>query len=507
MRLCGGAVRLASKGFTRLAWPLAALLVLAASAARPALAVAAGPHWSIVAQSQPTFYKAGDAADAYRLIIRNDGALPTTPGSVVSVTDKLPTTAPTRVTATKVSASGDGPNGNGQPRYKLTCPEAPVVEVVTCTYHEGPTQGPVLPGATIAVTITVAIPSEVQALKPNSATVSGGGAPGASTTEMTTPIDAEAIPFGLSFSDLDVADENGGADTQAGSHPFELTESFAFNVSSREAPSLQNRGAESPLANAAPKDLEVALPPGLVGDPNTVPRCSQRAFLEAEAEDLNCPLDTQVGTVKPYFYGLFASAVFPLYNLVPPPGAPAELGFSVGGIGHVPILLHIGVRSNGDYGVTASLNNIPETGPLQGAILTLWGEPADRTHDLEREGTQGGGQHEGEFCKPEVRVEGGVETQQRCPSGAPARPFLTMPSACQAEPLMVGALSDSWQNPSLPFSLKTKTAAGISGCERLAFTPSLALAPETTKRARRAATRSTCTCRRTKTRARWPRRT
>lgn len=474
MRLCCSAGQLAGEGFVPRAGPLAALLVIGASAACPALAAAAGPHWRIVAQSQPTYFKAGDGADAYRLIVRNNGALPTTTGSTVSVTDTLPT----GVTATKISASGEGPNGNGQPRYKMTCPEAPVVETVTCTYAESATQGPVLPGATIVVTITVAIPTGVQALLPNSATVSGGGAPGAYITR-TTPIADEVVPFGLSFADLDIADENGGADTQAGSHPFELTESFAFNVSSREAPSQRNGGAESPLANASPKDLEVELPPGLVGNPNTVPRCSQQAFLQVET--LNCPLDTQVGTVKPYFYGLFASAVFPLYNLVPPPGEPAQLGFSVGGVGHVPIVLHIGLRSDGRYGVTASLNNIPETGPLQGAILTLWGEPADRTHDLEREGTLGGGQHEGEFCKPEVRVEGGVETQQRCPSGAPAKPFLTMPSECQAEPPMVGALSDSWQNPSLPFSLETKASEGITGCERLSFTPSLALAPETTQ--------------------------
>ncbi len=463
---------------------LAALLLLAAGAACPApAAAAAGPHWSIVSQSQPTYFKAGDGADAYRLIVRNDGALPTTPGSAVSVTDTLPT----GVTATKVSARGEGPNGNGQPRYTMTCPQAPVVEAVTCTYAENATQGPVLPGATIVVTITVAIPTEVLALASNSATVAGGGAPAASSTE-TTPITSEVVPFGLSFSALETVDEDGGADTQAGSHPFELTESVAFNVSARETPSQRNGGAESALANAAAKDLEVELPPGLVGDPSAVPRCSQRAFQQAEQGALELPLDTQVGTLTPYFYGLFPSAVFPLYNLVPPPGAPAELGFSIGGIGHVPILLHVRVRSDGDYALTASLNNIPETGPLQGAILTLWGEPADRAHDLEREGTLGAGQHEGEFCKPEVEVEGGVETQRRCPSGAPPKPFLTMPSACQADPLTVAALSDSWQSPSQRISLKTdvnegktEQADGITGCERLAFTPSLALAPETTQ--------------------------
>ena len=153
------------------------------------------------------------------------------------------------------------------------------------------------------------------------------------------------------------------------------------------------------------------------------------------------------------------------------------------GIGHVPLFFH--VRTDGDYGLTAQLNDIPEAGPLQGAILTLWGVPADASHDLEREGTLGeGAQPSGEFCKPEVEVKGGVETQTGCPSDAPAAPFLTLPSECHAGPLDAGVLSDSWQapgpplQPSLPKPIAFKA---ITGCERLSFTPSLTLAPETTQ--------------------------
>ncbi len=448
--------------------------------AAPAAASTASPHWQILSQSQPTFFKAGDTSDAYVLIVRNDGGTPTAQGSTVAVTDMLPA----EVTATKVTAGGEAANGNGLPRYEMTCPQAPVTGSVTCTYKEGPLQGRILPGATIVVTITVSIPQvlpapELEKLQ-SSATVSGGGAPPASVGE-TTRVDAGPVPFGLSFFDLDTVGEGGEAATQAGSHPFELTASLAFDVSARETPSAGNAGAESPLANAAPKDVEVALPPGLVGDPNAVPKCSQRAFLERE--ELDCPLDTQVGTVKPFFYGTFPSAVFPVFDIIPPPGQPAELGFSVAGIGHVPLFFH--VRSDSDYGLTAQLNDIPETGPLQGAILTLWGVPADASHDLEREGTLGeGGQQSGEFCKPEVQVKGGVEQQTRCPSDAPATPFLTLPSLCQASELSAGVLSDSWQAPGPPLQplLPEPIAAeAITGCEKLSFAPSLTLAPETTQ--------------------------
>lgn len=440
------------------------------------MAASATPHWNIVSQSQPAYFKGGDTADAYTLIVRNDGSAPTSDASSVTVTDTLPP----GVTATKVASHGEGANGTGSPRYTMACPAGPLTGQVTCTYEEDASKGPILPGATIVLTITVSIPSGTQTLEANSATVSGGGAASAST-EVTTPIDAEPVPFGLSFFDLDVAEESGEADTRAGSHPYELTASLAFNVSSREVPSLLNEEDESPLANAAPKDLEVLLPAGLVGDPNAVPKCSQRAFLEREA--LNCPVDTQVGTVKPYFYGGgFLSAVYPVYDVVPPPGQPAELGFSVANSGHVPIFFH--VRSNDDYGLTMQLSNIPETGPLQGVILTLWGIPAEAGHDLEREGTIGEGrQEDSEFCKPSVEVTGGVEKQQRCASDAPATPFLTLPSQCQTGELRVPVLTDSWENPGQFQSPAPEpiAAKSITGCEQLSFDPTVALTPETTQ--------------------------
>ncbi|MCW3020293.1 MAG: hypothetical protein JWN10_2601, partial [Solirubrobacterales bacterium] len=474
--MCDGAIR---AGIKWLAPLLVASLALAGATATAALAAPAAPHWSIVSESEPTFFHAGDTSDAYVLIVRNNGGSPTTHASTVTVTDTLPAD----VTATKISAEGEAANGLGSPRYEMTCPHGPATGAITCSYEEGVDehgvdQGRILAGATIVLTITVSIP-EVGGSLENAATVSGGGASNASTSE-TTPIDDEPIPFGLSFFDLGSVGESGEPDTQAGSHPFELNTALAFNVSSRESPSAQNGGGELPLANAAPKDVEVALPAGLIGSAAAVPRCSQQAFLEREK--LNCPVDTQVGTVKPLFYGATHSAVFPVFDIVPPPGQPAELGFSVAGIGHVPLFFH--VRSDGDYGLTAQLNDIPEAGPLQGAILALWGVPAEASHDLEREGTLGeGGQRENEVCKPSVEVTSGVEKQTRCPSDAPAKPFLTLPSSCGASGLLVPATGDSWQTPleqPLP-RLREVSLPPITGCEHLSFTPSLTLAPETTE--------------------------
>jgi hypothetical protein len=454
---------------------LAVVIALTLLEAPPANAAAA-PHWTIASESQPTFFKAGDPSDAYVLVARNDGGLPTTHGSTVTITDTLPA----HVTATKITASSGPPNGAGVPIYTFACPTGPATGTIACTFEEGPTRGPILAGATITMTIVVSVEGGISALQSNSATISGGGAPSAAVTE-TTPLDSGPVPFGLSYFDIDNTTEEGAPDTRAGTHPFELSASFAFNVSAREVPSEHNGKAEAPLANAAPRDLEVAFPPGLLGNPNAVPRCSQQMFLLQTP--LRCPLDTQVGHIKPFFYGGSSSMPLPIYNLEPPPGQPAELGFNVGGVGHVPLFFH--VRSDGDYGLTVQASDLPESGPLQGAILTLWGVPAAAVHDLEREGTVDGSTpgHE-ELCRPSIKVLAGVEEQNRCPSGVAPKPFLTMPTRCQANPLTAGVLTDSWQSPGSPlfaFQPEPEIDGEVNGCEQLAFNPSLALLTENTQ--------------------------
>jgi hypothetical protein len=459
---------------------LAALLATALAFAGvepiPARATSAAPHWSIASEPEPTTFAAG-ATDAYVLIVRQDGAAPTARASTVTVTDSLPSGA----TAEKIAARAEAASGEASPRYTMACSPPPVTGTVACTYAETSSQARLLPGTTIVVTIAFSVPGEVLSLA-NSATVSGGGAPSAST-QQDTPVGEADRPFGLSLFQVETVGEGGEVDTQAGSHPFELTATVAFDVAARELPSAGNEDAESPLAAAAPKDLEVELPAGLVGDANAVPRCSQQVFLEREG--LNCPLDTQVGTIKPFFYGTFLPHVYPVFDVAPPPGQPAELGFTVASVEHIPLFFHVRddpLDPGGeDYGLTAQLEEIPEAGPLQGAILTLWGVPAAASHDLEREGTRSEG---GEPCRPRVDVKEGVEQQTTCPSDVAAKPFLTLPSDCATagEAISAVAYSDSWQQPSPPplrsVSLSAPLAEALTGCEQLSFEPSLALAPE-----------------------------
>jgi hypothetical protein len=449
---------------------LAAALCALATCTPNAHASTAATHWSLAAEPEPTVLVPGGIRNTYVLILRNDSAALSLPGEVIAVSDTLPG----GVTVEGVSVHGESADVSGQPTYGMSC--TTTAPTVTCSYADEAGQTPILPGAVFVITITVAIPQAGLVSGSNTASVSVDGIPDVATPSETPTVGSSPAPFALSSFALQSVGEDGTADTQAGSHPFELSARLLFTVAALEQPSKGNGNTESPLANAAPKGLEVELPPGLVGNPSAVPRCSQRAFLEGEGS--SCPLDTQVGTIRPFFYGISHTAVFPVYSVLPPAGYPGELGFSLGPA-HVPLLLQL----RADGGLTASLQNIPEEGPLQGAILTLWGVPAAGSHDLEREGTRGKGGLESEVCEPSFPSAGSKEAPVLCPSGAAETPFLTLPTDCPGQALGVGVAYEVWEQPGARVALEgaLEPSISIDGCEQLSFDPSLAFTPETTQ--------------------------
>ncbi len=426
---------------------IAAILigVLAAGLIGPgsSWAAARSPHWAIHTTSLPTYFKPGDAADEYTLIVMNDGGR-TTDGSTVTVADALPA----GLTATGIAGHDADLN------EAMVC----TLATLTCTFS-----GSVAAGDALLVTITVSLAGELPSTVTDRATASGGGAPSASASDQTT-IDSSPVPFGLSYLTTEITGESGSAETQAGAHPFQMTTSLAFDSGGLEA-------SGAPLLNAEAKDIEIALPSGLVGDKGAVPECSQATF-QAVASVHNCPADTQVGVMRLFFYGGGSAVqIVPVYNLASPPGEPVELGFSISLLVHIPMFFH--VRSEGDYGITVRLANISEADPLRASILTLWGVPADPSHDSLRQGEPGCG--------------GGG-----CGSDSNPKPFLALPSHCQPEVTpVVEVTTDSWQSqgerneeglPDLrPPSWVTKGSGlpPFSGCANLSFGPSLAVATDT----------------------------
>jgi hypothetical protein len=426
---------------------LAALLVVCPSSVGVSRASVPGPHWKIFSMAEPTYFKDGDTADHYTLIAVNDGGTATN-GSAVTVADALPS----GLTATAIKGTDTDH----------------VSETVNCELATLTCTAPSLNAASgdcLVITITVAVATSASESVTNSATISGGGAEAASVNDQTSLSNA-SVPFGISFLDAEVTEADGSPDARAGSHPYQMMTSLAFDVGSLD----QTDG--SPLAsNADARDIYVALPRGLVGDPGTGPRCSQLSF-QTVSRFFNCPADTQVGYMRLFFYGGgTAVQTVPVYNIEPPPGQPAELGFSVSTFVHIPMFFN--VRSNGDYGLTAQLTGISEADPVLASILTLWGVPADPSHDSRREGTSG--------CI------------ENCTSNVPPKPFLTLPTSCPGTELGVSMTADSWQNPGTtdpegePYftdpNWKTASSSlpAMTGCEGLGWDPSISVAPESTQ--------------------------
>jgi len=271
-----------------------------------------------------------------------------------------------------------------------------------------------------------------------------------------------AADFTIERFDGSVLNADGTAATQAGAHPFSATTEFTFTTT------VDPNGATIPDEQV--KDVQVDLPAGFLGNPTATPRCTQQEFDERG----ECPADTQVGIARPtYTYGPGFARV---YNLVPPPGMPAQFAFRAG---FLVVHLDARVRSGSDYGITVDVRNIPQILPLTGTALTLWGVPADRRHDRSR----------GTCIDTDTDGDGDYFNDDECPTEAPVRPFLTNPTHCNG-PVTTTLRATSWARPSMVRSAQflthlpppdEATLVGPTGCDRVPFEASLAAAPASTE--------------------------
>lgn len=235
--------------------------------------------------------------------------------------------------------------------------------------------------------------------------------------------------------------------TQAGAHP-DFTTNFELAT---------NSGGQ---IYAKTQGVEVTLPPGLLGNPQGIPRCTtvQLGTNPAQSE---CPFDAQVGTVDITLNpGAGSASVLsgaPLYNMVPPAGTVARLGFFASDF---PVIIDVTVDPL-DYGLTASIKGASAAVNLIGASTTLWGVPAAPIHDPERltplEANEGTG------------PPGGRE------SNLPETPFMTNPTSCGG-PLEIGVTARSYPMPEAPSTMEG-TLPPITGCGKLRFEPTLSVTP------------------------------
>ena len=128
------------------------------------------------------------------------------------------------------------------------------------------------------------------------------------------------------------------------------------------------------------RDLTISLPPGLVGDPTSKPRCTQAAF-QADT----CPAASHVGTtsvrtVIPPLQILPINATGDVYNVVPAAGEPARLGVVVRppGASKVFIVSPVRIRPS-DGGLDSVITNMPTTVAVAGLPVEMFIEAMDLT--------------------------------------------------------------------------------------------------------------------------------
>ncbi|MEX2253396.1 MAG: hypothetical protein WD649_04535 [Thermoleophilaceae bacterium] len=254
-----------------------------------------------------------------------------------------------------------------------------------------------------------------------------------------------------------------GADpaTVAGSHPYQLDFELGLNP---------DPGAPS-FPDGDIRDLRIELPPGLIVNPAVVSRCpisvfnTPRSSPYAESDSgESCPDRSQVGTVE--VQTTLAGGEtrrFGLFNLTPPPGVPAQLGFAPYG---APVVLdaHLRPDSSGRYALTIEATDIPQLLDLSGVEMTLWGTPWAASHDGER----GNCLNEAEPQFPWAKC------RASSPTNKPLA-YVTMPGSC-APSLDFLALARAWQQPA---AVSREAAnldaegqpAPIEGCDSLDFLP------------------------------------
>lgn len=403
-----------SRGRSALAVAMS-VLAAALAGAPPALGATPAPRWTLESHSSPTNLEPGGEGEIIATAANLGDAEVNGHASEITITDTLPA----GLEATRVEASNEE-GGSGRTSKRCT---APSVRPIVCTYA-----GKVPAYYEFAVFIHVKVNLASGAEAVNTVAVSGGetasGEPVADPEALKRGLTVSSTPtqFGVERYELTPENENGSLDTEAGSHPFQLTTTFDLNET-------RNEGA--PQLPALPRNLSFQLPPGLVGNanvlgnPNAVGQCSGAQFgqlVPLEFRD-ECPADAAVGVAAVFVNPKTTipgpkTFLVPVFNLTPPPGEPAQFGFYVD---KVPVVLNTSVRSGGDYGVTVSIKNEPQTVDLLTSRVTFWGVPTDAAHNESR----------GWACLLHEAGAGVCEEHFHVPDPAP---LLTLPTSCTGLP-------------------------------------------------------------------------
>ena len=415
-------------------------------------AAAPSPWWRVLTLSAPPSQAGGNGEVVFEASDLGDAPASDEAHPVVAE-DTLP--AGVQITGVRAEGGGSG-LGWGKQSEHDTCSQAG--QTAKCTYPL-----PVLSYEQVILVIDVKVASAGAGSGVNEATVSGGFLPQVTQHQ---PLKLEGLPpYGVASLELSPEEDGGAPAARAGSHPFQLTSTFALNT--QAVPNVNGRG--QPELSLEPlglsKDLRFNVPPGLVVNATAMPRCSDFVFSQQvkKTPGFKCPADTAMGVSstlvaenRPISPLVFSA---PLYNLEPGYGEPARFGFKLPF--EASVILDTAVDVNGgDTGATVSVSNISEQGAAIGAQVTFWGWPADPRHDSQR----GKCVEEGESFQRTGQLPSCPLTER------PPKPFLLMPTSC-AGPLGTTVETDSWEQAGALSMFKAATIPTLRACNQFPLYP------------------------------------
>ncbi len=435
---------------------LAVLIGAASAHAAPELP---SPWWGVTSGSRPSelpsegtgqiVLTAQDLGDA-----NADGA-----ASPIKIVDVLPE---------GLAATGIEGIAGGQSYSGALFNHGPVscsLKKLTCTFS-----GTLPAYEQIEIRIAVRVLTGASSGEQNTVSVYGGGAAGVKT--LSRPIKVGGAPrFGIEEYRVIPENAGGSIDTQAGSHPFQVSSVLTLDQTFFKEGVLKGL----PGAVALPKELVGELPTGLVGNPTAIAQCTQTQFdtniNDATGFPNECPQQSAVGVTTVTFVNSLTgleTTTQPVFNMEPLAGEPARFAFEAGGI--VPVYLEASIRTGGDYGVTLTGSNIVQLDSLMSFKLTFWGVPGDLRHNDQR-GLQC--LRGGELLAGEGRCEALTE------NNPPA--FLMMPTSCE-RPFESTALGGSWAAGGIASEqaepVTYRLPVGLDGCNHLPFSPRISVAPD-----------------------------
>lgn len=427
---------------------LASLVLFVATAS-----AAAAPAWQVKSTHGPQNFVPGGTGE-YVITATNVGDAPTDGSTATTVTDTLPA----GVTAT--GWSGPDWNCTGVGTGTMSCDNLDVID-----YNTDPNGVPT-GGAAPALYIDVAIDPSASGIADNAVTIHGGDGsdPSASTTD-PTPFSALPAGFGLVPGSLladvfDAAVPGGSLVRQAGAHPSEMRVRFDFN----EKLTTDAFGTYT-TPDEHVRTVEVKLPPGLIGNPQATPKCtSEQLSSNITSVSGSCPVTSQVGVVSLLLQNgnqianndIPAVENYPVYNMMPPKGSVAAFAFDLVGR---PVWILASLDPT-DYSVVTRVEYASDAFYVRSTDLTLWGVPADSSHDALR-------------FDPNTAQYGASVA-----SSIAHTPFLTLPSLCGV-PGAPRMTIDSWEHPGVMKSYDG-AALTMSGCDKQQFSATLRAQPTNT---------------------------